>query len=437
MVSHLSKSNENKKNYSLKGQDSFDNLENNFKIFGQEYNMLTSEVKEDIEEIDKIITKFENEYKLIPKEPEKPYSYLKFTGNLYDELTYSSTLAYFLDPQKPHGLNRFVLDAFLSAINTDKDLEFDTVDVDTEYPLPNGRRADIIIDGDSWLILIENKIWSSEGPDQTKDLYKGLQEDTTFAKIKNKYFIFLTPRGQQPSDKHFITLTYGKLFEELERHSMNLLSETPVATVIHLTDFLRTIKEEFMQENKKKEIFSKKSLLYLKYCDSIDDIRGTFYKDLESFGELWPELFIKNYNLNRNEWDYDVSQKYYWFAFYKKTWYKKSLYIHFEFWTNSNPDRLNVLPFGPVAFMVHVEGQKKDKFFNLFDKNKQQIMKEYKRRQMQYNVRHGSYAKVIAYKEYPIGEDLNKISDIIVQAFGEFQFLIKYIDDTLKQMGNK
>lgn len=433
MVNHLSKKIENK---SVKENDSFDILNHKLKIFEKEYNMLTPEATEDIEKIEQMMTKFENEYRLIPKEPEKPYSYLKFTGKINDELTYSSTLAYFLDPKKPHGLDRFVLDAFLSAVGDKitKNFEYDNIDISREYRLPNGRKADIIINGETWVILIENKIWSSEGPDQTKDLYKGLQEDTAFAKIKNKYFIFLTPRGQQPSYKHFITLTYGKLFEELEKQGMNLLSETPVATVIHLTDFLRTIKEEFMPENKKKDIFSKKSLLFLKYYDSIDDLTKAFNNDLRTFGEKWPELLIDEYQLNKNEWDYDMSSKYYWFAFFKKIWDRKTLYIHFEFWTNNDPDRLNVHPFGPVAFMVHVEGQKKDKFFNLFDTNKQKILKEYKRKQIQYNVRHGSYAKVIAYKEYPIGEDLNKIPDIIVQAFGEFQFLIKYIDNTLAIM---
>lgn len=432
MVNHLSKKIENK---SEKENDSFDMLNNKLKIFEQEYNMLTSEVTNDVEKIDEMMAKFENEYRLIPKELEKPYSYLKFTGNLYDELTYSATLAYFLDPQKPHGLGRFVLDALLSIINTGRDVEYDTVNIDTEYQFPNGRRADIIINGETWLILIENKIWSSEGPDQTKDLYKGLQEDLRFTGIKNKYFVFLTAKGEQPSDKHFIKMTYNMLFEEMEKQGMNLLSDTPIATYVHLTDFLRTIKEEFMQKNISENVFHPKSILYIKYYDSIKDIETVFNENIKSFAKRCFDQLMEKYKLDSDEWDYYLNVKNGYLQLYKNNWNRNRLSVHFEFWTNIDSSRASIIPIGPtVAFMVNIEGnrKRKDAFFETFKKNKTNILKIYKNRKIDYFPQHRKEA--IAYKEYQLTKDLNKILDVVCQAVSEFEFLVKYIDDTLEKI---
>jgi hypothetical protein len=392
--------------------------------FIEEYRKLKKPTEQS-DEISKTFLNFEQEYKLLPAEPIKPYSLLQVLRKTRDEESYSDILAYFLDPARPHGLGRIVLDAFLTTIGIEEH-EPEEVYVEREYPLQN-RFIDILIKTTSWVVVIENKIDSPESERQTTDLYNGVFQDDELKEKEYKKFIFLTPEGLRPRDDNFESLSYDKLFKSIERQALNLLSKTPITTSVYLADFLRTIKEELMQEKGNKDTFSKKSMLYIKYYKEIDDVRSSFDEDWKVFKTELPSILTKDYGLNETEWNFSGTTTYY--QLHKKNWYTNNIYVHFEFWSDGETISEDSIP-----FMVDVEGKGRENFFKIFNGfyNKHKLKELCKKMNIQY--RQENRKTTLVYKKYPLKGNMNKLPEIIKQAFGEFCFLIEHIDNTLAKL---
>lgn len=78
---------------------------------------------------------------------------------------------------------------------------------------------DILIETNTLILVIENKIKSSQHSDQLKK-YKSYC-DTTFPKLKTKYY-FLTLIGEQSNDDNWINITYRELRDELKGVKLKL-----------------------------------------------------------------------------------------------------------------------------------------------------------------------------------------------------------------------
>jgi len=69
-----------------------------------------------------------------------------------------------------------------------------------------------------FLIHIENKIWSSEGNDQTNREWNDLQRRANELKVGSKdvHALFLTPRGAKPENPNFRPVRWGRIMNILE-----------------------------------------------------------------------------------------------------------------------------------------------------------------------------------------------------------------------------
>ncbi len=132
------------------------------------------------------------------------------------EIYITQWLSFLLDPNRNGGWYGMI-DCFLKCVNEESNYDrSDKVDVRSEYVFSNGRRIDLLIETSNQIIAIENKLWSSEQPNQTKDYASSLNE---YNKENKKLIcIYLKPElnGSCPEDKIFQIVTYNTLHLDME-----------------------------------------------------------------------------------------------------------------------------------------------------------------------------------------------------------------------------
>jgi hypothetical protein len=142
------------------------------------------------------------------------YTWPDILGRRFKENSISAWLAFLLNPNK-NGFDVQPLNAMLSLIKSaDYFIENgEDIEVETEYTFEGGRRIDIFITTEQFVIGIENKIFSGEGEDQTSDYWNSINEIYKATK-KIPVCLFLTPQGSiPPKDKNFTHITFFQLCE--------------------------------------------------------------------------------------------------------------------------------------------------------------------------------------------------------------------------------
>jgi hypothetical protein len=121
-----------------------------------------------------------------------PEDLLSLIGEARRELAHSALLAWLLDPEGRHQVGTRLLERLLRGTWPDGNFE-DLHRVWVEREVTQGdARADIVIFGRGFTIVIENKVNAPEGPMQCERLYQGFARDT------GVLFAFLTPDGRAP-----------------------------------------------------------------------------------------------------------------------------------------------------------------------------------------------------------------------------------------------
>lgn len=202
----------------------------------------------------------------------RPRSIPEIFGIQYKEVYITQWVGYLLDPSK-NGVGIGPLNAMLRAGGYDEICEgVDSKDIKvyTEYVFDDSRRIDIFIDTPLYLIGIENKIWSEEQADQTKDYYKSLEK---IAHGRKKVCgIYLYPEQNQKADPvaEFHLVTYRQFHDELKKAT----ADYPASLDRWLIeDFLRYTEEDLM--TKYPEI-SDIAQTYMNYFLTIETARGEF-----------------------------------------------------------------------------------------------------------------------------------------------------------------
>ncbi len=172
-------------------------------------------------------------YKLtdVKKKPDNEFNVFRLCGIAHYELWHSRILADFLNPYGSHGLGSAFLKAFFDGCNVDWNVE--NARVYTEFSFKIGDetlgRLDILIEGQDYGIIIENKLFAVEQPGQLTRYYNWLK-----SRYEKHLLIFLTPNGQRSvtarDDCEYRSISYvpvGKTFnvcswlDECQRIAVN------------------------------------------------------------------------------------------------------------------------------------------------------------------------------------------------------------------------
>jgi len=140
--------------------------------------------------------------------------------NLFDVLgrprledTHSHAIAWLMRPTEPHGLKDAFLKAFFEkAFAVEAPTGTAECRVAVKKSIDVGE-VDIEVKGPGWWLIVENKIDSEEGPDQTR---KYAAYYKRFASVRRGFFpVFLSPAGKRPQSRDFVPMSYRDLRQVL------------------------------------------------------------------------------------------------------------------------------------------------------------------------------------------------------------------------------
>jgi hypothetical protein len=140
--------------------------------------------------------------------PATMYEVLRLTGH---ELANCRMLAWLFDPLAPHGLGTQLLHRFLTHLNEaagNGELPTGAALARTRVVLEETRdraRADLVLYGTGWTVVIEAKLAADEQPDQGVRLAAGWPDAT---------YVFLTRRGRAmrtAGDEHWLTISWPQV----------------------------------------------------------------------------------------------------------------------------------------------------------------------------------------------------------------------------------
>jgi len=141
-----------------------------------------------------------------------------------DEVRHSSFLAWLLDAGAGHQQNDLFFNAFLKLCNIDIDLgHLIGYKVRTEFPEVESIIDILIYRKSSFLIYIENKVYSEEGQDQCAREARDMHRLGARLNVpeNRRYAVFLTPDGREPctgDNELWRSISYrqlGTIFKEL------------------------------------------------------------------------------------------------------------------------------------------------------------------------------------------------------------------------------
>ena len=176
-----------------------------------------------------------------------PSDFLDIIGRARDENTHSRMLQWLLNPTCRHGLGCALVRCLVEHCAVKPVPVPFAVSKVTFSQWRNGREADLVVWGDDFTLVIENKIDAPEQPRQCDDLYLNFKHENA------PLFLFLTPDGRKPctatlpgAQSAFKTLSWPEVRAMIE----TVLNESrPAAGASDAVDvvenYLRTLKDEF------------------------------------------------------------------------------------------------------------------------------------------------------------------------------------------------
>ena len=192
------------------------------------------------------------------------------------EIRHSSFLAYVLDPNQSHGLEDIVLKKILRDIFNDEKadnrncFDVDYITLNDAEILREWKNIDILINLPEDIIVIENKIDSSDHSNQLQR-YKKIAEE--YYPNKRKHFVYLTPQGTEPNDKKsldsYVLYSYHSIIEILTKITRLYEERIPNKIFHMISDYIKIVNLEIIMNDELNEMALK---LYKAHKEAFDFI---------------------------------------------------------------------------------------------------------------------------------------------------------------------
>lgn len=186
-----------------------------------------------------------DEFRKLPESVQRPQTFMEIAGYPHYENVCSNFLAFFFDPEGPHGLGSLFLSALMDSVDIadgEKSLGGNTY-VEREVSTAAGNRIDLLLKSDSHAILIENKIFAATiNPfDDYAEYLDSLKNENGDA-YGNKIKILLTlyPSGEG-SDWGFRNLTHAGFVGAIRSRLGLHVSKADTRYLTLMLDFLNTL----------------------------------------------------------------------------------------------------------------------------------------------------------------------------------------------------
>lgn len=199
------------------------------------------------------------------------------------EIYHSNLLAWLFNPYENHGLRTKFLQQFITKFSL-SDIDYDTIKkVYREY-----LDTDILLEGDDWCIIIENKVYSYQHDNQLQKYEEEIKQK--FANKKTFYFLYLKPWNNEhlPNAWRFISYeAISQILKTITQEDISAEINDFITQYIKVIDMLTDNVEERTQYL---ELYSKYQHLF----DKIYDYKENQQTNLKS---LLEEIIINNKDL--------------------------------------------------------------------------------------------------------------------------------------------
>jgi hypothetical protein len=272
--------------------------------------MPTREGSNPVETLKEPFNELAKELDTLPEEQPDPKTAFELLSEGDSEGAWQSYLAYFIDPDKPHGLEdaflREILD-LLSGMGGIPELSYPShtsgrfIEVKTEYQSSGDRPDVLILNEGSWYVCAELKVGAKENKTgrgwQTERYAKN---DEIVPSGVDEYeqgaYVYIAPADSRDSrSDEFVDIWWRDISERVRSFLSKNATKVPGRTASQLDDFASTIENETAMTEIDSPTKEKKEL-YFEYYEEI--------KNIESSVELFVEKVLQK------EWDEKLEEEF-------------------------------------------------------------------------------------------------------------------------------
>jgi hypothetical protein len=217
------------------------------------------------------------------KEKKDP-TFLEIIKKSDKENVWSNILAFYFDPKKEHKLDDLLLKSFFEALDKNFELKSrESIKVHTEYPTDNGKRIDLLIEADNFVLGIENKVnHFSNNP------YEDYARKIDDIANGRKTFKVVLSKSHLHDERGFVNLTYDRFIKSIKLNLPQYKAKADNEYLTFLNDFLRNIENAI---NFKDMIDNKESLEYFqKNYTQIEQLAVKFLKFKEQVRQTFANI---------------------------------------------------------------------------------------------------------------------------------------------------
>lgn len=180
---------------------------------------------------------------------------MELSGYPHYENVCSNILRFYLDTSEPHGLKNLLLQSLLQCIGEDKLAKecITTSNVYREEPTQNKKRIDLVIEAESTIIAIENKIFHWLHNDLTEYSNHIHSKASNFS---NKLFVVLSLKEENTNQSGFIAITYKKFFAYLKGNLGQYAVQANTRYLTYLIDFIESVENLYTKKTMNEELFN-------------------------------------------------------------------------------------------------------------------------------------------------------------------------------------
>lgn len=196
-------------------------------------------------------------YQALPKVC-RTVTFMEIAGYPHYENVCSNILKFYFDPAAEHGLGSLLLKAFIKMASQNRaakgELEIsEKVIIAREYPAADEKRIDLVIEAESFILGIENKIYHWEANDFT--IYSSTLEALGNGKAVIKAILCLKIDPAQAAPKGgFHRYTYRELWSHVRDSLGHHIARANPKWTTYLNDFMETTSKLAGETQAEKEV---------------------------------------------------------------------------------------------------------------------------------------------------------------------------------------
>lgn len=198
---------------------------------------------------------------------ERASTFMEIAGYPHYENVCSNILKFYFDPTAEHGLGDLFLKSFFGMAGV-SGLEFSgELAIERECPALDDKRIDLVVEGETFILAIENKIYHWEANDFV--LYAGTIDARGVGKQVVKAVLCLNTRAGDPAPKGgFVRFTYRELWKRVRDELGHRLTHAAPKWLTFLNEFMETTSRLAGETQEEREVTD----FFMRHHDQIEKL---------------------------------------------------------------------------------------------------------------------------------------------------------------------